>query len=126
MPTIQRILFIILIPMALLAGLLVGAFALDGHKPAEASVPGQVAEQGEGWLVRNFRTITFEEKVWRQLGQEGSCVVYSSLPERAPRSEDRRYIPAPVTVVTDTDELTRRYPLRGARVIVCAGFTDQQ
>ena len=120
MPTIQRI--IILTPMVMVAGLLVGAFALGGQEPAEASVPVQVAELGAGCSVHNFRTITFEGNSWRQLALEGNCVVYSSLPERV-YLPDKRYIPSPVTVVTDTDEFTLHYPFKGARVTVCAGFT---
>ena len=67
MPTIQRIVVIISIPLAMLAGLLVGIFALGVQKPAEASVPAQVAELGAGWSVHNFRTITFEENNWQQM-----------------------------------------------------------
>ena len=122
MPMPQRIVFIILIPMAMLAGLLFGAFALGGV-PAEASVPVQVPELGAGWSVHNFRTITFAEASWLQLGQEGSCVVYSSRPIRVYGSRDRRYEPAAVSVVTETVDFTLQYPFKGARVIVCAGFT---
>jgi len=123
MPTIQRIVVIILIPMAMLAGLLVWIFSLGVQKPAEASVPAQVAELGAGWSVHNFRTITFAENNWQQLALEGNCVVYSSLPERDYSSNVRRYIPSAVTVVTSTDDFTLHYPFKGARVIVCAGFT---
>ena len=120
----KTIVAIILIPVVMLAaGSLVGTFALPGQKPAEASVPVQMAEPGAGWSVRSFRTITFDEESWRQLGQNGSCVIYNSRPVRAPKSDDRRYIPAPVTVVTQTEEFTLHYPFRGARVTVCSGFT---
>ena len=123
MPIIQRIIVIILIPMVMLSGLLVGAFALGGQKAAEASVPVQVAELGGSWSVHNFRTITFAEESWRQLAQEGNCVVYSSQPVRDYSFSDKRYTPSAVTVVTETDDFTFHYPFKGARVTVCAGFT---
>ena len=97
-----------------LAGLLIGAFALVDLKPAEASVPAQV-ERGAGWAVENFRSITFEERQWTQLGQTGSCVIYRS----APGVND----PATITVSTAIEDFEIDYPNSGARVIVCAGFT---
>ena len=106
----------------LAAGLLAGAFAFGGQKSAEATVPVQAAESGEGWSVQSFRTVAFAEKSWRQLGQEGSCVAYSSLRQRS-GDPDRRRVPSAVTVVTETGEFTREYPLKGARVLACAGFT---
>ncbi len=115
---------IIFISIAMLAtGLLIGTFGLGGLNPVEATVPAQVTEQGAGWSVQNFRTISFAAKSWRQLGQEGSCLAFSSLPQRDPDRNDRTRIPAAVTVATLTDEFTFHYPLRGARVLVCAGFT---
>ncbi len=97
-----------------LAGLLVGAFGLADLKPAQASVPAQV-ERGSGWAVENFQSIEFTEKLWTQLGQVGSCVIY--------RSNAGVGEPAPVRVVTNTEDFTLSYPNVGARVIVCAGFT---
>lgn len=105
----------------LAAGLLIGA-GLGSLNRAEARSPMQSAGPGEGWSVQNFRTITFAEKSWKQVGQEGSCVAFSSLPQRS-LDPDRRHIPAAMTVVTETFDFTRHYPRRGARVLVCAGFT---
>ena len=68
------------IPIALfVAGLILGALALDGQPSAQASIPAQLADS-DGWSVQSFTNINFEPKKWEQLGQVGSCVVFSSKP----------------------------------------------
>ncbi len=118
-PTVKGIIFIHITMLA--AGLLIGTFGLGGLNPVGATVPAQVTERGAGYSVQEFKTVNFAAKSWRPLGQEGSCMAFSSLPQRGPDNRER--IPAAVTVVSLTDEFTFHYPLRGARVLVCAGFT---
>ena len=123
MPSTPRVIVIAIASATILViGLLVGAFGLSSLNRAEATDPTQMAEPDEGWSVQSFRTVTFAEESWNQIGQKGSCVAFSSQP---PRDLDRRgrHIPAAVTMVTQTEEFIREYPLRGARVLVCAGFT---
>ena len=103
------------IPIALfVAGLILGALALDGQPSAQASIPAQVADS-DGWSVQSFTNINFEPKKWEQLGQVGSCVVFSSKPGVGET--------ATVTVRSQTEDFELTYAGVGARVTSCAGFT---
>ena len=106
---------VLVLPIALFAaGLLLGAYALGSQPSAQASVPVQIADS-DGWSVQSFTNINFEPKKWEQLGQVGSCVVYSSSPGVGET--------ASVNVRSETEDFTLVYPNQGARVTTCAGFT---
>lgn len=105
---------VFVVPTAIfIAGLLLGAFALGSNQSAQASVPLQ--ERGDGWGVESFTGITFEPSKWESIGQVGSCVAFSSQAKFGD--------PAVVNVRTLTEDFALSYRNRGARVIVCAGFT---
>ena len=105
----------LLLPIALFAaGLLLGAYALGSQPSAQASVPVQIAD-ADGWSVQQFTSMNFEPGKWENIGQVGSCVVYSSRP-----GVDET---AFVDVRTPIEDFRLVYPNVGARLTTCAGFT---
>jgi len=102
------------IPIALfVAGLMLGTLALDGQPSAQASIP--LSSHADGWSVQSFTNINFEPGKWEQLGQIGSCVVFSSKPGVGET--------ATVNVRSQTEDFELEYANVGARVTSCAGFT---
>ncbi len=106
---------VLLLPIALFAaGLLIGAYALSSQPSAQASVPVQIAD-ADGWSVQQFTSMNFEPGGWENIGQVGSCVVYSSRPGVGET--------AFVDVRTPVEDFRLVYPNVGARLTTCAGFT---
>ncbi len=106
---------VLLLPIAIFAaGLLLGAYALGSQPSAQASVPVQIADS-DGWSVQQFTSMSFEPGKWENIGQVGSCVVYSSQPGFKET--------AFVDIRTPIEDFRLEYPNVGARLTTCAGFT---
>ena len=102
------------LPVAILAAALVlGGVKLASEVFAQpqTELNSQSSTYDDGWLVSSFSSIVFEKGLWDQVGVEGDCTLYSSLPE-----EEKS---ATVMASNGNNVVTRSYPRTGATVKVC-------
>ncbi len=110
---LKRIIGLIICVILFTAASLVGLFALGGQQTVEGSVPIQITDP-QGWFVTSFVSARADEN-WIRPALVEDCGNLSSNPGFGETAK--------IFVSTRSEDFVLEYPNRGARVIVCAGFT---